>query len=338
MKNKLKGPYLRDVYLSYLIRGANFTSGGNFPIIEPWMVASEPPTSIIQWDQKSKVRSKSKTTLCFYSRDETFTAVLNNPERYIETIKKYESLIGPDPSPFGNMPPVVQNSQIFLNLAISFFWGKNKIKIIPNYRLGTKETREAIEAFPRGTLIAIGTNGFMKNPKTRKAHQEETKCMVDHLRPAGIIVYGPALPMIFEYPKSLGIPVYQYDSFMMERNRLTRKKNSGPKTVFEINSFLKEQIDDYIVSNSIELYEDPERNVEILSSYFVNEIIRGEIQQLPRLAKCINTLANEKDEFEELLALTILSRIAETEKIQKLLPLLTGKALETANRFPTINF
>ncbi len=52
MIKKRKSPYLRDVYLAYLIDGARRTGTDGFPIIEEWMVATEPPKEIIQWDRR----------------------------------------------------------------------------------------------------------------------------------------------------------------------------------------------------------------------------------------------------------------------------------------------
>lgn len=48
MLHKSKKPYIRDLYLAYLINGANFTPTDNYPVIERWMVATEPPKDIIQ--------------------------------------------------------------------------------------------------------------------------------------------------------------------------------------------------------------------------------------------------------------------------------------------------
>ena len=52
MVKKPKSPYIRDVYLAYLIDGAGRTETDGFAIIEEWMVATEPPKEIIQWDRR----------------------------------------------------------------------------------------------------------------------------------------------------------------------------------------------------------------------------------------------------------------------------------------------
>ena len=112
MVRKSKSPYIRDVYLAYLIDGARRTETDEFPIIEEWMVATEPPKEIIQWDRRKDVVDPKTTAICFYCHDYTFTPILNNPQVYVNKLKQYELVIGIDASPYDNMPLVVQKSQI----------------------------------------------------------------------------------------------------------------------------------------------------------------------------------------------------------------------------------
>ena len=122
------------------------------------------------------------------------------------------------------MPLVVQKSQIFLNLACTYYYGSKGIKIIPNVRLGDNRTLSSLEAYPKRTLIAIGTHGFTKLLENRHVFAEQVNKIVDELEPAGICVYGPASDEIFEYAKSKGIPIYQYDSYTMKENAKDKKR------------------------------------------------------------------------------------------------------------------
>lgn len=160
MLRKSKTPYCRDVYLAYLIDGARRTETDEFPIIEEWMVATDLPKEIIQWDRRQDIVDPSTTAMCFYCNDVGFTPILNNPKRYVEKLKQYQMVIGIDPSPYDNMPLVVQKSQIYLNLAITYYFATQGIKIIPNVRIGDDRTLSCLEAFPKHTLIAIGTTRF----------------------------------------------------------------------------------------------------------------------------------------------------------------------------------
>lgn len=224
MQLNVKKPYIRDVYLAYLINGAKRTELDGYPIIEKWMVAEEPPKEVFQWDRRYDVKTPKTSGMSFYCVDEKLIPVLNNPDRYIDKLSKYQCVLGMDASPYDNMPLVVQKSQIYDNLAITYFYGKNGLKIIPNVRIGVTDTLSSLEAYPKGTLISIGTNGFTHNLANRKIFREQVRIVIDTLLPAGILVYGPASEYIFEEAIRRKIPIYQYDSYTMNRNKLLKKQ------------------------------------------------------------------------------------------------------------------
>ena len=120
-----------------------------------------------------------------------------------------------DASPYDNMPLAVQKSQIYTNLAITYFFGKQGIKVIPNVRLGNDETIGMLDAIPKNCLIAVGTNGFTWNLENRKIFRNQMKIVLDVIHPTGIVVYGPAYDYVFESAIIAGIPIYQYDSLTM---------------------------------------------------------------------------------------------------------------------------
>lgn len=219
MLHKSKKPYIRDVYLAYLINGARRTETDEFPIIEEWMAATEPPKEIIQWDRRGDVKNPSNTAICFYCCDPGFQPILGNPKRYVDKLKQYNCVIGLDASPYDNMPLVVQKSQIYLNLAITYYYGSLGMKVIPNVRLGDNRTFTSLEAYPKHTLIAIGTHGFTRRLDNRYIFEEQVRKVIEVLEPSGICVYGPASDEIFGFANLKGIPIYQYDSYTMKENK-----------------------------------------------------------------------------------------------------------------------
>ena len=222
MIRKSKTPYVRDVYLAYLIANARRTKTDDYPIIEEWMVATEPPKEIIQWDRRNDVVSPDETGMCFYCCDPGFQPILGNPKKYVDKLKSYQCIIGMDASPFDNMPLWVQKSQIGLNLGITYYYGSLGMKVIPNVRLGDNRTLSSLEAYPRHTLIAIGTHGFTRKLDNRYVFAEQVQKIIDVLDPSGICVYGPVSHEIFGMVRLRGIPIYQYDSYTMKENKKDR--------------------------------------------------------------------------------------------------------------------
>ena len=221
--NQFRAPFVRDIYYAYLINGARRTKVEGYPIIEGYMVSDNLPNDIAQWDQRSQVKDKSTTGISFYSPDKYLSGVINQPLKYIDELKEYQVVLGMDASPFDNMPPVVQKSQIFINLALTYFFGKEGLDIIPNVRIGTEATYDSLEAYPKNHLISIGTNGFIRERRNIDIMLDQIKIVVDVIKPPGIIVYGYDYLKIqkldlFSYPRNKGIKIYQYDSCMMKRN------------------------------------------------------------------------------------------------------------------------
>lgn len=109
-----------------------------------------------------------------------------------------------------------------MNLGITYYYGSLGIKVIPNVRLGDNRTLSSLEAYPKHTLIAIGTNGFIKELNNRRIFEEQLCKVIEILEPSGICVYGPAMHEICWEAEFMGIPIYQYDSYTMKENKKDR--------------------------------------------------------------------------------------------------------------------
>lgn len=224
---KSKVPYLRDVYLAYLIDGAPRAEGEGYPVIPPEFCFEGFPGAVAQWDQRSQVKDPEHTAMSFYCKDECFQPVLSDPQAYVDKLRKYQCVIGMDCSPFDNMPLVVQRHQIWLNLAITYYYGSQGIKVIPNVRIGGDATLDSLASYPKHAVIAIGTNGFVKSRENRQEFMLQTSKAIEELEPAGVVAYGPAESETFLAATLRGIPVREYESFMHARNASRRQKKGG---------------------------------------------------------------------------------------------------------------
>lgn len=229
MIRKPKKPFIRDVFQAELTKDARRTRPDGYPIIEEWMVAKNPPKELFQWDRRCDVKVPEESGMSFYCNDPGFIPILNNPQGYTDKLRKYECIVGIDPSPYDNMPLVVQKSQIYNNLAITYYYGKQGLKIIPNVRLGNNDTISSLSAYPKGTLIAIGTHGFTRKLDNRDIFRNQVTIVVEVLRPSGIIVYGPVSEYIFQAAIDKGIPIYQYDSYTMKQNAKDKAEREKKK-------------------------------------------------------------------------------------------------------------
>lgn len=191
---------VEDSFQAFLVDGAIFTENEEYPILEDWMVPNNPPKRIMPFDKALNYRGDlSDVYVCLYARDCTFERVRRNPKKYLNFFRRCAGIIGFDFSIHSDMPVVKQKSQMNDNLSLSYYYGRQGIKVIPNIRYGIDELAdEFLSAIPKHTLIAIGTHGFIKEISQKAEWYCFLDKIIDELKPAGIIVYGKLSGHIFD--------------------------------------------------------------------------------------------------------------------------------------------
>lgn len=191
---------VEDSFQAFLVEGANFTKEEEYPVLERWMIPEIPPKKIMPFDKALSYQGDlSDVYVCTYARDCSFERVRRNPKKYLNFFKRCGGLIGFDFSVHDDMPIVKQKSQMNDNLCLTYFYGKNGNKIIPNVRYGKDElSDEFLSAMPKHTLIAIGTHGFIKEIPQKAEWYCFLEKIIRKLEPSGIIVYGKLIGKIFE--------------------------------------------------------------------------------------------------------------------------------------------
>ena len=154
---------MKDVFHAYLVDGARFTEGEEYPIIGS---CDQIPQKMIPFSQ-IKYTKDFNQAVHFYETDDKIECFANNPHRYLQRLKKFKAVITPDFSVYRDMPLVVQRHQTYLNRAFGFWLQKNGVPIIPNVRYGDERTYSfCFEGIPQNSVISIGTHG------TGRAHYE----------------------------------------------------------------------------------------------------------------------------------------------------------------------
>ena len=217
---------VEDSFGAYLVERAHFSSHEEYPIIEERMIANELPVDIMPFSKAINYRGDlSNTFICTYSPDKTFERIRRNPKGYLKFFKRTAGLIGFDFSIHSDMPLIKQKSQIYDNLALTYYYGNHDIPVIPNVRSGIDElTTEFFECIPQNSTIAVGTHGFMKETREKYEWYCFLEQVINDLHPKNIIVYGTLTSRIFDdFKKSTNIICYS--SWISERWRRVRDGN-----------------------------------------------------------------------------------------------------------------
>ena len=124
-----------DVMREYMIIGAELDGKYQIPMLDRYTGHPGEDTVDFKDSFSLKIKNHRKLTVNFYIHDYEFEKIWNNPDRYLEHLKCFHSVIGPDFSMAvgeNGMPFAMNIYQKYRNHALSHYLSMNGIKVIPN--------------------------------------------------------------------------------------------------------------------------------------------------------------------------------------------------------------
>ena len=208
----------KDVFKAFLVKNANYEGELEIPVIKG---IKNIPNKVISFIDAMKNSTKDfNQWVHFYIDDFHFIKIWNRPKDFVERLKKFNGVILPDFSVYRDMPLVMQYYNIYRSRAIGNFLQSNGIKVIVNIRYGDERTYEcACFGAPHKSIIAIGTNGTVKNVIDRNYLDDGFDYIVNELEPKIIVVYGSVTKHIKEVCDIKNIRIISFHSEQYERYR-----------------------------------------------------------------------------------------------------------------------
>ena len=198
----------KDAWNVFLVCFTTYAGIYEFPVINPtyWI-----PNNLISFSKCLSVKSYDYW-VHFYEDDYLFERLWRNPKKYFDVLKKFNGVILPDFSLYRDMPLVMQLWNIYRSRAIGHWLQMNGIKVILNIRFGNKRTYKiCCDGISKHCVIAVGTDGNLKNPTDRKIFLNGLDVVVSELKPKAIIVYGAAPDKYFKKYMDAGIDVISFE-------------------------------------------------------------------------------------------------------------------------------
>ena len=161
-----------DVMREYMITGAELDGKYQIPMMERYTDRPGEDTVDFKDSFSSKIKNHRKLTVNFYIHDCEFERIWNNPDRYLEHLKCFHSVIAPDFSMAvgqGGMPFAMNIWQKYRNHALSYYLSMNGIKVIPNVNIPPEYCYDwAFDGVPKRSTVACCTNGRIKARASRE--------------------------------------------------------------------------------------------------------------------------------------------------------------------------
>ena len=148
--------------------------------------------------EKRNLHNEKNVVIHFYIYDGAFKQILDNPQKYMNELKKFNAIISPDFSICYDMPIIRQIYSTYMNRVMGAYYQNNGIKVIPNVRWGDSRSYEfCFEGLEKEGTYAIGSYGQIKRNSNRYYFEKGLEEFFKRLNPEKIYVYGAMPDSIF---------------------------------------------------------------------------------------------------------------------------------------------
>lgn len=159
-----------------------------------------PDTTITTpFDRVGDRNSDTRSLVVFYENDCRFYARLTHPWDYVDSLKTYAGVIGPDLSQYIDMDYVTRMYHNYWNKAFTAYFQMRGVNMYPNVTWSLPDSYEyCVAGQPMNSIIAINSMGVLKYHFSIGLWLKGYRYVVKKLDPVLILRYGPKIEGEYE--------------------------------------------------------------------------------------------------------------------------------------------
>ena len=193
----------------HLLDGIRLDDSG-FPIVQP----QEPPAGIadlLAFNEVLTTDSGAGMAVHFFIDDYQFERVWAKPELYIEQLRRFPAVCGPDFSLYTDYPSPLQRWNHYRNQLLMAYWQHEGLCVIPTASWADSDSYDwCFAGLPEHSILAISSVGCMVHRDATEALVEGTTALIQRKRPTELWVYGKVPKPLEGLLAGHGIPYRQF--------------------------------------------------------------------------------------------------------------------------------
>ena len=163
----------------------------------------------IEWTTFNYARSmdgyhKDKGVM-FYLNDYQFSAVWNQPQKYVPLLRCFGAVMAPDFSYYTDMPKALQFYNHYRRMWCAAYWQANGIKVVPCICWSNESSFEwCFDGQPTESIVSVSTVGTQRYAESMELFRNGYEKMIEILRPSKVLVYGRILDFMGDEAVGIG--------------------------------------------------------------------------------------------------------------------------------------
>lgn len=141
----------------------------------------------------------------FYLNDYQFSAVWNQPQKYMPLFRRFGAVMAPDFSYYTDMPKALQIYNHYRRMWCAAYWETNGIKVVPCICWSNESSFEwCFDGQPTESIVSVSTVGTQRYAESMELFRNGYEKMIDFLRPSKVLVYGRLLDFMGDEAVGIG--------------------------------------------------------------------------------------------------------------------------------------
>ena len=168
----------------------------NMPMIKP-IAMDVSNTPLVGFNYAMTEKKPEDKILHFFLDDYQFDRVWNNPDAYLNVLRRFKAVVSPDFSLYLDFPIVLQHYNNYRRQWCGAYWQDNDINVIPTVRWSDESSFEwCFDGIPKHALVCISTVGGFKEKQVTEYWLKGYRKALEVLEPSHILFYGKIYPQI----------------------------------------------------------------------------------------------------------------------------------------------
>jgi len=181
-----------DVQREYMVTGAKLCGKYQIPQMPICRLRSLPEDTVdFEGSLGKNLRGHNKLNVHFYIDDYKYEKVWNQPDKYIDHLRCFNSVCAPDFSVSPKMPFPICLYNKYRNHAVAWYYYLRGVNIVPAVGIyGSEFFDWCFDGYPKDSIVSVCSNGRLRNKESRAEFIEGFKVMCDRINPSRVLFIG----------------------------------------------------------------------------------------------------------------------------------------------------
>lgn len=156
------------------------------------------PTDMISFNFCKTATEFNGIGVHFCIDDYQFERVWNQPQRYLELLRKFDCVVCPDFSVYLDMPLPMKRWNIYRSRSLGNWWQREGLTVIPNVTWSGRDTFDiCTDGIPKYSTIFVSTVGVQSDELSSDLTKWGLRRVMAKLRPSRVLLLGGDLGFDF---------------------------------------------------------------------------------------------------------------------------------------------